>query len=242
MNYQDYKDARDASWHILIDCKVTELPVRISGVCRALGVPVRRYTPAERDNNDGMSSIIGGAPTILVSDLAIPARQRFTCAHELGHIILGHVGRYDLVCREPDPGDNPIEQAANVFASRLLAPACVLWGCGVQSADEIAALCDISRAAAEFRWSRMQELYRRQRFLTSPLERWYMRNSRITSKVIGFGELVNECFQSGDLFVAQFLLNIGTITAGDFHDVSAVGRLGRCLRIIAVTIWVGKFV
>ena len=90
MNYQDYKDARDASWHILIDCKVTELPVRISGVCRALGVSVRRYTPAERDNNDGMSSIIGGAPTILVSDLAIPARQRFTCAHELGHIILGH--------------------------------------------------------------------------------------------------------------------------------------------------------
>ena len=98
VNYQDYKDARDASWRILIDCKVTELPVKISGVCRALGVSVRRYTPAERDNNDGMSTVIGGAPTIMVSSLAIPARQRFTCAHELGHIILGHVGRYDLVC------------------------------------------------------------------------------------------------------------------------------------------------
>ena len=118
-----------------------------------------------------MSTVIGSVPTIMVSNLTIPARQRFTCAHELGHIILGHVGRYDLVCREPAPGDNPIEQAANVFASRLLAPACVLWGCGVQSAEDIAQLCDISRAAAEFRWSRMQELYRRQRFLTSPLER-----------------------------------------------------------------------
>ena len=103
MNYQDYKDARDASWRILIDCEVTELPIRISGVCRALGVSVRRYTPAERDSNDGMSTVIGGAPTIMVSSLAIPARQRFTCAHELGHIILGHVGRYDLVCREPEP-------------------------------------------------------------------------------------------------------------------------------------------
>ena len=61
MNYRDYKVARDASWRILIDCKVTELPVRISGVCRALGVSVRRYTPAERDNNDGMSTVIGGA-------------------------------------------------------------------------------------------------------------------------------------------------------------------------------------
>ena len=67
MNYQDYKDARDASWRILIDCEVTELPVRIGGVCRALGVSVRRYTPAERDSNDGMSTIIGGAPTIMVS-------------------------------------------------------------------------------------------------------------------------------------------------------------------------------
>lgn len=79
MNYQDYKDARDASWRILIDCEVTELPVRISGVCRALGVSVRRYTPAERDSNDGMSTVIGGAPTIMVSSLAIPARQLFTC-------------------------------------------------------------------------------------------------------------------------------------------------------------------
>ena len=39
MNYQDYKDARDASWHILIDCKVTELPVRISGVARKSMLP-----------------------------------------------------------------------------------------------------------------------------------------------------------------------------------------------------------
>lgn len=132
MNYQDYKDARDASWRILIDCKVTELPVRISGVCRALGVSVRRYTPAERDSNDGMSTVIGGAPTIMVSSLAIPARQRFTCAHELGHIILGHVGRYDLVCREPAPG----RQSHRAGGQRVrLASACPgLCAMGVQRA------------------------------------------------------------------------------------------------------------
>ena len=133
MNYQDYKNARDASWRILIDCKVTELPVRISGVCRALGVSVRRYTPAERDSNDGMSTVIGGAPTIMVSSLAIPARQRFTCAHELGHIILGHVGRYDLVCREPDPGDNPIEQAANVFGAAACSRPRTSSGCATSA-------------------------------------------------------------------------------------------------------------
>lgn len=140
--------------------------------------------------------------------------------------------RYDLVCREPAPGDNPIEQTANVFASRLLAPACVLWGCGVQSAEDIAQLCDISRAAAEFRWSRMQELYRRQRFLTSPLERLVYAHSRIISKVIGFRELVDERFQSGDLFVAQILLDIRTIAAGNFHDVSMIVKLRVSLLII----------
>ena len=168
MNYKDYQGARDASWRMLLDCKIDRLPVKISTVCAQLGVDVRMYTP--EDGNDGMSAIVRGRPIIFVSTKTIPARQRFTCAHELGHISLGHVGRYDLVCRDPEPTDSPIEQAANVFASRLLAPACGLWGCNVQSAGEIATLCDISHAAAEFRWMRMQDLYRRQRFLTSPLE------------------------------------------------------------------------
>ena len=100
-----------------------------------------------------------------------PPRQRFTAAHELGHILAGHVGKYTLVNREPSPQDNPIEQAANVFASRLLAPACVLWGCGVQTAEEIQQLCQISRQAAAYRMERLRVLYARQRFLTSPLER-----------------------------------------------------------------------
>ena len=56
-----------------------------------------------------------------------------------------------------------------------------------------------------------------------------MRNSRITSKVIGFGELVNECFQSGDLFVAQILFNIRTITAGNANDVFLFAGVFACL-------------
>ena len=90
--------------------------------------------------------------------------------HELGHILLGHVGQYPLVNREPQTTDNPIEQAANVFAARLLAPACVLWGCRVQSAADIERLCHVSRQAAEYRMERMRLRYARDRFLTSPLE------------------------------------------------------------------------
>ena len=89
-----------------------------------------------------------------------------------GHVhLLGHVGQYELVNREPSQQDNPIEQAANVFASRLLAPACVLWALNARTAEEISELCQISRQAAAYRAERMKILYERNRFLYSPMER-----------------------------------------------------------------------
>jgi len=58
-----------------------------------------------------------------------------------------------------------------VFASRFLAPACVLWGLNVHTAADIARICEISAEAAGIRAKRMAELYKRNMFLTSPLER-----------------------------------------------------------------------
>jgi len=167
LNYKDYQSARDAAWRILLDCGVDHLPVRTSVICKALGVRLVEGEIAQ----DGYSTVVKGVPYIVVKQSLSNARKRFTVAHELGHIILGHVGRFELVNREPDPEDNTIEQAANVFASRLLAPACVLWGCQVESVEEIAQLCGISTQAAGFRWERMQELNQRNKFLVSPLER-----------------------------------------------------------------------
>jgi len=168
MNYKDYQDARDAVWRLLIDLRISELPVNTVKVCAELEIKLHYYEPT--DESDGMSCYINGMPHIYVSSEVSPERRRFTIAHELGHIILGHVGKYELVNREPSPDDNPVEQAANVFASRLLSPACVLWGCNVQTAEQIQELCKISQTAAEYRAKRMNELYKRNRFLTSPLE------------------------------------------------------------------------
>lgn len=183
MHYSDYKNSRDATWHILIDLDVRELPIKVVSLCNRIGVEVK-YTRSP--NISGEAQIVDEIPVILVSKFDPPERQRFTIAHELGHILLGHVGKYPLVNREPSPSDNPIEQAANVFASRLLSPACVLWGCRVRSPEEIAKLCRISMGAARYRWERMQILYDRGKFLTSPLERKvfaqflpYIRNNRL---------------------------------------------------------------
>lgn len=170
MNYKDYQNSRDLAWKVLLEEGVTELPVKVGRLCRGMGIRVGYYTPAE-GAGDGFSAMLDGRMWIMVSDRCSEERRRFTCAHELGHILLGHVGQFELVNREPDPKDNPIEQAANVFASRLLAPACVLWALEVRTPEQIAKLCKISRQAAAFRAQRMELLWQRNKFLTSPLER-----------------------------------------------------------------------
>lgn len=167
MNYREYQTTRDSVWRLLRDCGITMLPIRITDVCRDMGVKVYRADDLE---TAGESMVLYGKPCIFVSLSGLDGRDRFTIAHELGHLLLGHVGNWKRV-RRGGAKENAFEQTANAFAARLLAPACVLWGCDVQSAEEIEALCEISRQAAEYRMKRMRKLYKRNRFLISPLER-----------------------------------------------------------------------
>ena len=184
MDYRDYQKARDAAWRILLDCKVDRLPVTLNDVCRKLKIRVLSYSEGARiieraelvqamRRTDGMTFYARKTPVILFDESKPPQRAKFTIAHEVGHIILGHVkpGSFTPANREPQPGDAPEEQAANQFAARLLSPACVLWGLGIHTPEEIMELCRISRPAAEFRAKRMAELYRRDKFFISPLER-----------------------------------------------------------------------
>lgn len=168
MDYNDYKKSRDIAWQILIREQVSELPVSVSRICHNMRIPIKLYD--SDDDNSGYSILTKSGPVIFVKAYEPSTRQRFTVAHELGHILLNHVGIYFLVNREPSKTDNPIEQAANVFASRLLAPACVLWGLNVRDSKMIAELCQISEQSAEFRQQRMEVLYERNAFLKSPLE------------------------------------------------------------------------
>ncbi len=171
MNYKLYMKSRDLAWKILLRERVCELPVDVLAICRRMGIRVSEYPTDLPLEGDGFSYLDRGKAYICIRRGQGRDRCRFTIAHELGHILLGHVGKYELVCREPSPGDNPVEQAANAFAARLLAPACVLWGCRVLSATEIAELCDISMTAAGYRWERMQLLLARGKFLNNSLER-----------------------------------------------------------------------
>lgn len=195
MNYKNYQQARDSAWRILIDCNVRELPVQINAVCKQLGVRLYSYQDAEQaiqnrglsevvTHTDGLSLYSNDTPIILFDNTLPPSRIRFTVAHEIGHIVLGHVIPGQVTCRnrEPSQNDDPAETAANQFAARLLAPACVLWGLDLHTPEDISRVCGISLTAARFRADRMRILYQRGKFLTSPLERLVYEQ---------FGEFIN---------------------------------------------------
>ena len=175
MNYQKYKVARDEAWRLLIKYNISSLPVKITDICKGEGIVVRSYTQAREIikslgfegstlENDGFAVCVRGQNLIFYDDICTIQRQRFTIAHELGHIVLGDVGN-GPTCRnrEPSVQDDDCESMANVVAARVLAPACVLWGIGINSAQDISELCDISIEAAQWRMQRMKLLYEREK-------------------------------------------------------------------------------
>lgn len=184
----NYKDSRDAAWKMLLKSKVSRLPVDVKKICRSEGIRLVPYSKgAKVIHKLGLESNMVGndafsvGKVIFYDDKTSIGRQRFSIAHELGHIVLHSCGAITVYNREPSPNDDPIEAEANVFSSRLLAPLCVLHYLNVKSAGEISELCDISAAAAKIRFERLcairerDQMLRRVRgygcFLLSPLER-----------------------------------------------------------------------
>ncbi|WNX85726.1 ImmA/IrrE family metallo-endopeptidase [Agathobaculum sp. NTUH-O15-33] len=175
MKYRIYQESRNAAWDLLIKEQVRTLPVQVGAICRHMGFAVFSYAVGKNliayyglanhaRRTDGFTVRAGDDITIFYDQTKPDGRNRFTIAHELGHIVLGHLGNRQVTAinREQAPGDDPRETAANIFAARLLAPSCVLWGMHVQTAEEIANVCHISHHAAEIRAKRMQLLYARE--------------------------------------------------------------------------------
>lgn len=194
MNYQNYQNSRNAAWQILIDTGTCRLPVRITRICNHYGIGVYTYAHGRHlmqklgllhraAETDGFAVRAEGKYLVFFDRTMPDARCRFTIAHELGHVFLGHIPGSEptAINCEPGPTDDPREQAANVLAARVLAPACVLHAAGLETAEQIAEACDISITAARFRAARLKKLagrdaefkgrYGRGCYLLSPLER-----------------------------------------------------------------------
>lgn len=184
----NYKDSRDAAWQILIYNKITSLPVSVSEICERENIRLITYREgapiieqARLENNVIGNDAFSMRKMIFYDDTKPPSRQRFSIAHEIGHIVLHNPTGATVLNREMSPNDDPLEREANVFASRLLAPLCVLHFLNVRSPEEISELCNISLIASKLRYERLCAIRERDRdmcnkngygcFLLSRLER-----------------------------------------------------------------------
>ncbi len=172
MNYGIYKGSRNAAWQCLIDFKVKSLPVMVSKIAYAADIAIIKNSDVNylKSGQSGKTVVQNGKFYIIYNNTENSRRCRFTIAHELGHIFLGH-----LLINTPQyrtfaiRDDN--ESAANVFARDLLAPACVLHELNIIAAADISRLCNISLEAATYREQRMRELEIRNAWYLHPLER-----------------------------------------------------------------------
>lgn len=117
---------------LLQEQRVHKPPVPVESIARRLGAEIR-YSPFEGDISggvfrDGKRVIIG------INSLHHPNRQRFTIAHEIGHMVLHqgkeiHIDRTFRINFRDDVSSqavDPEEIEANRFAAELLMPQSML--------------------------------------------------------------------------------------------------------------------
>ena len=120
----------EAATQLLEELGVTKPPVDVDAVARMCGIPVLRF-----EFDDALSGLVVDTtqgPVIGINEDHHPVRQRFSIAHELGHVMLCHIDSFhvDLGSTDEDgepPGYNwRHERAANDFAANLLMPGTML--------------------------------------------------------------------------------------------------------------------
>ena len=144
---------KDVVLDILEKVRIGELPVELKRILAFYGWRITTIGKARKagmniSDEDNGFSVVRSAPggdeyLIIYNEDHVPGRIRWTIAHEIGHIALGHLRGVSAVTDE--------EAEANYFARELLTPLAVLDELGVRSVAEIAEVCDISSWAAEIR-------------------------------------------------------------------------------------------
>jgi Zn-dependent peptidase ImmA (M78 family) len=193
--YGKYKNIRNAAWQFLIDFQIKSLPINLLEICDQMEIAVLSYDTAkdfidalklneQANANEGFTIFFDENWYILFKDWHFSsANINRTIAHELGHILLGHKFKIcdsnqsfaytkknvQSICNDG------LEREADMFALRILSPACVLKELNVQSYTEIMELCYLPKLYALQRMKRLEELYRRNSFYKDKMERQVIR-------------------------------------------------------------------
>lgn len=167
--YPYYKNARDLAWLILLDKQLTAFPIDVPALLTSFGIrfkpfsACRKFLAFHKVPPDAWAFTIplNGVYYLAFNDANTTTEQlRFTLAHELGHILTGCTPTYG-------------ETQGNIFARDLLMPAIVCKVENLTTPEDIAAFFGVSLPAATIRATRIAELLKRNKWLSSPLEKKY---------------------------------------------------------------------
>jgi Zn-dependent peptidase ImmA (M78 family) len=118
---------------LLLQASVTKPPVPVDRLAQLSGATLR-YVPTEEEDISGVLFREGASVIIGVNALHPKTRQRFTIAHELGHLSLHHESemhvdrgfRYYARDLRSSQANDIREMEANAFAAELLMPTSLL--------------------------------------------------------------------------------------------------------------------
>ena len=179
MFYAIYKGIRDGAWLCLLDNNIDRLPVDVLKIARAAGIRVIKNSAVNDllPDEDAKTYYDGKKFIIIYNDLNDIVVSRFAIAHELGHIFLGHITTHTKFENVREFGKKPkAEQQADMFALRLLCPACILMQMDLRSVEDISSYCRIPHTCAKIRSKRIEELCKRDKFYKSDLEKQVYHN------------------------------------------------------------------
>lgn len=142
--------------NFILKNNLQKLPIDVVDVARNNGWVLIPFTKAPQFIYNKFSELIytdwgftirqGNQYFIFYEDRIRIEIQRFTIAHEMGHIVLNHFNGQNFCVKEKD---------ANMFASCLLMPRSILKKCDMDSACGISAMCGVSYRAASNKLSKI---------------------------------------------------------------------------------------
>lgn len=123
-------------------CNVKSFPIDCIEIIKSLGIPLYKYSELSTPKISKCLLVSDDAFTVhgiifYNDNYPHKERQRFSLMHEVGHIVLGHIGE----CKE-------FEEEADIFASHMLAPRIIIHKSKCQNADQIHDKFGLSFAAS----------------------------------------------------------------------------------------------
>ena len=133
--------------------KLFDYPINLYKLCKFYDWKIKFYNRKKNKeffqiSTDGFVVENNDNYIIFLNEEMIESRKRFTIAHEIGHILLGHHHKdgYNLIAN--DGLDTDVEKEANMFARILLCPPQIIRYLP-KNPHPISTLLDVSNKMAE---------------------------------------------------------------------------------------------